>query len=535
MGEATTSSRYPIGIQTFEKIREGGYLYVDKTAFVHELAHGSGSTYFLSRPRRFGKSLLLSTMQAYFEGRRELFDGLAISELETAWESHPVIRIDLSTVKTEDQGQLEELLNYTLSEQEALWGRNADARTPGSRLMALIRAAYEQTGKTVVVLVDEYDAPLLNVAHDPEKLHAFRLAMREFFAPLKACDEYLRFVFLTGITKFSQLSIFSELNNLKNISLDHRFAAICGITEEELTGQMSSDVDALAATLGIHRNDALACLKANYDGYHFCSPSPDIYNPFSLLSALDSGQLDAYWFGSGTPTVLVNLLQKNGWEIGDLEDREADAEEFDVPAEGMQTPLPMLYQSGYLTIKSRDPFTGAYTLGIPNAEVARGLSRALVRHAAPQALGEVGGLVRTISRSLRSDDMEDALQATKAFMAGMPYHLGSHSERGFQTTFWLIFTLLGAQIDTEVRTATGRVDAVVKMPGSIYVMEFKYNKSAQEALAQIDSKGYLLPYKADGRKLYKVGVNFSEASQTLEDWVIEEDMRLTEQPPVDRY
>ena len=225
--------------------------------------------------------------------------------------------------------------------------------------MALIRAAYEQTGKTVVVLVDEYDAPLLNVAHDPEKLHAFRLAMREFFAPLKACDEYLRFVFLTGITKFSQLSIFSELNNLKNISLDRRFAAICGITGEELTGQMSSDVDTLAATLGMRRDEALACLKANYDGYHFCSPSPDIYNPFSLLSALDSGQLDAYWFGSGTPTVLVNLLQKNGWEIGDLEDREADAEEFDSPAEGMQTPLPMLYQSGYLTIKSRDPFTGA--------------------------------------------------------------------------------------------------------------------------------------------------------------------------------
>ena len=376
MGEATASSRYPIGIQTFEKIREGGYLYVDKTTFVYELAHGSGSTYFLNRPRRFGKSLLLSTMQAYFEGKRELFDRLAISELETVWESHPVIRIDLSTVKTEEQGQLEELLNYTLSEQEALWGRNADAKTPGSRLMALIRAAYEQAGKTVVVLVDEYDAPLLNVAHDPEKLHAFRLAMREFFAPLKACDEYLRFVFLTGITKFSQLSIFSELNNLKNISLDHCFVAICGITEEELTGQMSSDVDALAATLGVHRDEALARLKANYDGYHFCSPSPDIYNPFSLLSALDSGQLDAYWFGSGTPTVLVNLLQKNGWEIGDLEDREADAEEFDVPAEGMQTLLPMLYQSGHLTIKSRDPFTGAYTLGIPNAEVARGLSRA---------------------------------------------------------------------------------------------------------------------------------------------------------------
>ncbi len=508
--------RYPVGIQTFSEIRENGYLYIDKTAFIYKLAYGSGQSYCLSRPRRFGKSLLLSTMQAYFEGRRELFEGLAIAELETEWEKHPVIRLDLSTVKTEDASQLVELLDAVLRRHEATWGRDANTKTPGSRLMSLIRSAAAQTGKKAVVLIDEYDAPLLNVAHDPERLREFRVVMREFFAPLKACDEYLRFVFLTGITKFSQLSIFSELNNLKNISLDPRFAAICGITEEELQAQMAPDIEALAATLGVSHDEALARLKANYDGYHFCSPSPDIYNPFSLLSALDSGQLESYWFGSGTPTVLVNLLQQSNWEIGDLEDREADAEEFDAPAEDMPTPLPMLYQAGYLTIKSRDSFTGAYTLGIPNAEVARGLSRSLIRHAAPQALGEVGGLVRTISRSLRIGDMESALQATKAFMAGMPYHLGSHNERGFQTTFWLIFTLLGAQIATEVKTATGRVDAVIEMPDAIWVMEFKYEKSAQEALAQIDEKGYLLPFATDGRKLYKVGVNFSEKTQTIE-------------------
>ena len=346
--------------------------------------------------------------------------------------------------------------------------------------------------------------------------------MREFFAPLKACDEFLRFVFLTGITKFSQLSIFSELNNLQNISLDPRFAAICGITQDELCGQMAPDVDALAAALDTTPTETLARLKANYDGYHFSEGSPDIYNPFSLLSSFASGKIASYWFGSGTPTGLINLLQESNWEIGDLEGREADEDEFDAPTEDMPTPLPMLYQAGYLTIKSYDPLTCSYTLGIPNAEVARGFSKSLVKRAAGAQVGEFNGLVRTISRSLRAHDMEGALRATKAFMAGMPYHLGSHSERGFQTTFWLIFTLLGAQIETEVKTATGRVDAVVKAPDAIYVVEFKYEKSAQEALAQIDERGYLLPYAADGRKLYKVGVNFSEKTQTIGEWIIEE-------------
>ena len=521
-GVQAAARRYPVGIQTFSEVRESGYLYVDKTRYIYDLAHDSGKAYFLSRPRRFGKSLLLSTMQAYFEGRRELFEGLVIAELETEWESHPVIRLDLSTVKTESVEELPRLLDYVLAGQEAVWGRDPQAQTPGSCLMGLIRTSCRQAGSQVVVLIDEYDAPLLNVAHDPELLHKFRVTMRELFAPLKACDEYLRFVFLTGITKFSQLSIFSELNNLTNLSMMPELAGVCGITQDELEKQMAPDVEAFADRLGVTPAEALAQLKANYDGYHFCEGSPDIYNPFSLLSALRWGQIDSYWFGSGTPTVLVNLLRENSWEVGDFEGVEAFASEFDVPTEAMQTPLPMLYQSGYLTIKSYDRLARAYTLGVPNAEVAQGLSGVLASHAAGPAVGGFNGFLRTFGRAVRAGDIESALTSMRSFMAGIPYHLGSRSERGFQTTFWIVFTLLGAQIETEVKTATGRADAVMRLPEAVYVFEFKYDRSAAEALAQIDDRGYLVPFEADGRKLFKVGVNFSGETQTIEEWLIEE-------------
>jgi hypothetical protein len=385
--------KYPIGIQTFQKLREDGCLYVDKTELIYNLAYGSGDAYFLSRPRRFGKSLLPSTMQAYFEGRRELFDGLAIAGLETEWPKHPVLRFDLSVVKTTDPEQLPALLYRALEPEEAVWGSSPTDTTPGSRLMTLIHRAYGQTGNRVVVLVDEYDAPLLNVVHDPARLQTFREVMREFFAPLKACDSCLRFVFLTGITKFSQFSIFSELNNLKNISLDSRYAAICGITEDELLAQMAPDLQAFAERLGITVEEAHDRLKRHYDGYHFCGDSPDIYNPFSLLNALDKGSIEAYWFGSGTPTSLVNLMRRRDWDIASLEGCVAREVVFDAPAERLDSPLPMLYQGGYLTIKDYDPRRRAYTLGIPNEEVSQGLSESLVQHAAPEALQEHHGFL----------------------------------------------------------------------------------------------------------------------------------------------
>lgn len=513
--------RYPVGIQTFSEIRTNGYVYVDKTPYIYDLVHWSGKAFFLNRPRRFGKSLLISTMQAYFEGRCDLFEGLAIVGLEGGeWESHPVIRVDLSMVKTTDAGQLVELLDYTLAQIEKVWGRDPDANTPGSRLYGLINAVHGRTGKQVVVLVDEYDAPLLNVTHDAEKLQAFREVMREFYAPLKACDEILRFVFLSGITKFSQMSIFSELNNLTNISMLPQFAGICGITEEEMTTQMAEGVQAFANGLGVSYDEAFAQLKTNYDGYHFSKVSPDIYNPFSLLSALANTDVSAYWFSSGTPSFLIKLLETRGWDIAGLEGSVARALEFDAPAERLTSPLPMLYQGGYLTIKGYNPRRDSYTLGIPNEEVRRGLSERLVQHAAPEALHEHYGFLDNLADKLYEDDMDGALALMKSYLAGIPYHLGSRDERGFETTFFLIFDLLGIQIETEFKTATGRVDAVIRTDSAVFVMEFKYNKSAETALAQIDDKGYMLPFESDGRKLCKVGVNFSDELQTIDEWIV---------------
>lgn len=514
--------RYPVGIQTFSKIRQGNYVYVDKTALVYRLANESDGAFFLSRPRRFGKSLLVSTLQAYFEGRRDLFSWLKIEKLESTWERYPVIRLDLSTVKTRDPEILLDLLDAALSFEEAQWGRDNSMKTPGSRLMGLIRRACAQTGKPVVVLVDEYDAPLLNVVDDPQKLPVFQDVMREFFAPLKACDEYLRFVFITGITKFAQLSIFSELNNLTNISMQPEYAAICGITEEELVTQLSQDVDELSGMLGIDRAGTLGALKRQYDGYHFCDPSPDIYNPYSLLGAFRDSKIGDYWFATGTPTFLVDLLKKQEWDISTLESCQAREEEFDVPAQRMRTPLPMLYQGGYLTIKGYDALTHTFTLGIPNEEVSRGLSKSLVEHASPDALREHYSFLDTFSADLRTGDIEHALKGMRAYLASIPYHLGSRDERGFQTKFYLIFDLLGIQIETEFKTATGRIDAVVKTDDTTYVMEFKYNKTPEEALSQIDAKDYALPFSADGRQLVKVGVNFSEREQTIDGWVVED-------------
>ncbi len=518
----TRRKMYPIGIQTFSEIRRDYSVYIDKTDPIYKLVHEDGKFFFLSRPRRFGKSLLVSTLQAYFEGRKELFEGLAIDGLETEWEPFSVIRFDLSTVKTRDVDMLEHLLDYLLTEQEKVYGRNPEANTPGTRFNSIIQAAHAQSGKPVVLLIDEYDAPLLNVVDDSTQLAKFHEVMREFYAPIKACDAQLRFVFLTGITKFSQLSIFSELNNLRNISMLPAYAAICGITEEELATQMSAGIESLAERRGMTHEAAASRLKSFYDGYHFADDSPDIYNPFSLLCSLSEGRFGSYWFESGTPTFLIELLQKHGWDIAGLENCTARVTSFDTPTERMATPLPMLYQGGYLTIKRYDEMRDAYVLGIPNEEVSRGLSESLVQHAAPEALETHYGFLDRFADDIRAGNMSSALEAMRSYLSSIPYHLGSRDERGFQTKFFLIFDLLGIQIKTEFKTATGRVDAVIAYDDTVYVMEFKYDKSAQVALNQIDEKGYLVPFSADGRRLFKVGVNFSAQEQTIDEWLIEE-------------
>ena len=369
---------YPVGIQTFSEIIGKNYLYIDKTGYVYRMTHSASKYMFLSRPRRFGKSLLASTLHSYFEGRKELFKGLVIEKLETEWMSYPVFHFDMSLAKHVDRERLESMLNIQLYRYEEIYGRLDGEVMLNDRLTGLIQRAYQQTGKQVVVLIDEYDAPLLDVMHEDKNLPILRNVMRNFYSPLKACDTYLRYVFLTGITKFSQLSIFSELNNIKNISMDEPYAAICGITEEEIKEQMSYDLDLLAEKMQITRDEVLAKLKENYDGYHFTWPSPDIYNPFSLFNAFNDGKFNSYWFGSGTPTYLIEMLNKFGVLPSEIGGIEAVAAEFDAPTERMTNITPLLYQSGYITIKGYDSVFDIYTLDIPNKEVRIGLMRNLI-------------------------------------------------------------------------------------------------------------------------------------------------------------
>ena len=365
---------YPIGIQTFERIRKEDKFYVDKTEYIYRMTHTDGTYFFLSRPRRFGKSLLVSTFQSYFEGKKELFEGLAIEKLEKEWNSYPVLHFSLAGGKHMEKEQLDQYLLYILKENEDRFGVDYDSPAPNVRLLNLIRTVTAKTGKQAVVLIDEYDAPLLDVAHEKEKLDVLRNTMRNFYSPLKDCEPLLRFVFLTGITKFSQLSIFSELNNIKNVSMDEPYAGICGITKEEMLTQMSDDIDALAEHLELSREETIQELKDHYDGYHFTWPSPDVFNPYSLLNCFADGRMDDYWFGSGTPTYLINMMRKYEFLPADLgETIEVGKKDFDAPTETMTTIVPLLYQSGYVTIKGYDKPTKLYQLALPNQEIRVGL------------------------------------------------------------------------------------------------------------------------------------------------------------------
>ncbi len=515
--------KYPVGVQSFEAVRKEGCLYVDKTRYVYDMTHGGGSYYFLSRPRRFGKTLLVSTLEAYFQGRRELFSGLEIDGLEKEWRCHPVIRFDLSSVKTTDRTELEEQLSNLVASYERVYGRKTDSPVVSDRISAVVRAAAEQTGEQAVVLVDEYDAPLLNVLHDPARLEEFRQTMRQFYAPLKALEPQLRFVLLTGITKFSQLSVFSELNNMRNISMLPAYAGVCGITEDELRGQMAEDVAYLAEQLGLSPEAAYEKLAVLYDGYRFCWPSPGVYNPFSLVSALEDGQLSSYWFASGTPTSLVNLLKEarvdvTGLDAGVL----ADAYAFDAPAEGI-APAAFMYQAGYLTIKDFDAGLGSYTLGLPNGEVEEGFYRSLLPAYAGLPLDEQSRLVIAMARAVRGDDVEAALRAMRTFLLQMPYDVCPRREKDLQTVMFVMFKVLGSKVSAEAHVATGSIDLLLENTQSVYVMELKYGESSQVALNQIEAKGYALPFEAAGRRVVEVGLNFSPEERTIEeDWIIRE-------------
>ena len=515
----TSTRLYPIGIQTFSELRTKNYLYIDKTEYVYRLAYGAAKYVFLSRPRRFGKSLLTSTLHSFFEGRKDLFAGLAIEKLETEWTQYPVLHFDMSLAKHVDKERLEEMLGVQLYRHEQVFGLPTVEKDLNNRLSGLIRRAYEKTGRQVVVLIDEYDAPLLDVMHEDENLPALRNVMRNFYSPLKACDPYLRFVFLTGITKFSQLSIFSELNNIKNISMDEPYAAICGITEEEMLTQMSTDLDVLAARLAVSREEAFARLKENYDGYHFAWPSPDIYNPYSLLNAFADGKVDAYWFGSGTPTYLIEMLRKYRVNASEIGGRRVKASAFDAPTERMTNITPLLYQSGYVTIKDYNKLIDIYTLDLPNKEVRLGLMESLLpAYIPPQETESATSMVAFLYEALTRDDLDGALRLLQEFLSTVPYCDHTNYEGHYQQVFYIIFSLLGAYVDVEVRTPRGRVDVVMRTRTTLYVIELKLGQDADAALRQIDLKQYPERFALCGLPVVKAGISFDAERHTLKDW-----------------
>ena len=513
-------NRYPLGIQTFEEIRKNNQYYVDKTDLIYNIVKGSKNN-FLSRPRRFGKSLLVTTMQAYFEGKKDLFKGLAIEKLEKEWVKYPVIHLDLSRGKYYEIQVVHSTLNAVLGFYEAKLGITvAEGTTYGTRLDEIIQTTAAQTGQKVVVLIDEYDAPMLDSNAKPELQEQIRSIMRDFFSPLKANEGLLRFVFLTGITKFSQLSIFSELNNIKNYSLDDRYATICGFTEQELLDNFHEGITDLAAANGMTFDEAVEKLKEQYDGYHFTAHCPGLYNPYSILNALFDSRFDNYWFATGTPTFLLELLQKNNILIPQLEGIMATPQRFDAPTEKITDPVPVLYQSGYITIKKSQ--NGMYLLGFPNEEVRQGFSESMLNFIAPYYAGPRDNFAWEFGQAMRADNIDAAMEALKVYLAGFPYDIHHNSEAFFQAILYTIFNMLNFTIRAEARTARGRVDLLVSTKTTIFVMELKIDQSAEKALEQIDAKDYTLAYKHDGRRIFKVGINFSTEKRTVDEWRYEE-------------
>ena len=510
--------KMPIGIQSFEKLRRENYVYIDKTEIMYRLVSTS-NPYFLSRPRRFGKSLMLSTMEAYFLGKRDLFKGLAIEQLETEWNTHAVLHLDLNAEKYDSPERLHDMLEFQLRGWEETYGTGGKGITHSARFMEVIQKAYEKTGRGVVILIDEYDKPLLNSFHDEALQKAFRETLTAFYTVLKSADQWLRFVFITGVTKFAQMGIFSNLNQLKDISLDPRYAALCGLTGDEIRADFVPELKLLAKENNLDDEACMERLTRMYDGYHFnYRDMVGIYNPFSILNVLDSTMFENYWFASGTPTFLVEMLKKTDFDLRELDGIEVSAASLSDDRANINNPVPMIYQSGYLTIKKYDKEFQIYTLGFPNDEVKYGFLNFVTPFYTPVAETDTSFYIGKFIRELREGDPDAFLTRLRAFFAGISYELNNRTERHYQTIFYLVFKLMGQFAETEVRSAKGRADAVVKTADYIYVFEFKLDGSADQALAQINDRGYLIPYTVDGRKLVKIGVNFDPAQRNIGDW-----------------
>ena len=523
---AEINRRLPIGVQSFESLREGGYIYVDKTRYIYSLVHSS-KQYFLSRPRRFGKSLFLSTLAAYWEGRQELFEGLAITELEKdneeAWQPYPVFYFDFNGENYQRDTSLEDVLDKHLCQWEALYGCQAQGTLSG-RFQNLLVTAAEKTGRRCVVLVDEYDKPLLEVLENNELEEHNKAVFKGFFGTLKSYDKYLQFVFITGVTKFSKVSIFSDLNQLRDISLLGEYAGICGITQEEMKKTLAPEIKAMAAALNLAEEDCLKALQTHYDGYHFAPRAEGIYNPFSLLNALADKILGAYWFSTGTPTFLVQRLKAMHFDVRQFTQKTLETNDrilSDYRADN-PNPLPLLYQTGYLTIVGYDQRARLYTLGFPNEEVKYGFLESLLPEYAPEASSGNGKDIFALRRRILAGDTEGMRDILTALFASIPYTTNDAPfEHYFQSVLYIVFTLLGQYAECEVHSSRGRADCVLTTDEYVYIFEFKVDKSAKEALTQIEAKGYAEPFAADERKIFKIGVSFDSEKRSLVDWEIE--------------
>ena len=520
--------RLPIGIQSFESLIKDGFIYIDKTAYIYKLAHGNGRAFFLSRPRRFGKSLFLSALKAYWEGKRELFAGFKIEELENDWEPHPVFYFDFNKENFREEGGIERVLSDSLRSWEEEYGVNKDEirTTLAARFQYLIEKIYKDTGKTVVVLVDEYDKPLLENGGTAERLEHDKAVYKGFFSTLKSYDEYIRFSFLTGVTKFSKVSIFSDLNHLNDISMDEDFSSICGITEAEIHDNFDSLVGTVANKNDLTSDECYKELKRMYDGYHFHQNTEGVYNPFSLLNALNKKEFGFWWFETGTPTFLIEKIKKGNYDFKKITEGEVYADEVTLKdyRDDNPDPVPLLYQSGYLTIVSYDKKYRNYKLDYPNEEVKYGFINSLIKiylasEEEPRPLD-----IRSFGRDIESGNTDGLRDRFTALYASLPYPTDKDAEKiieqNFQNVAYLTFTLLGQFVHTEVHTAKGRADIVVETDDYVYIIEFKRDTSADEALAQIEEQGYATPYAADPRTLIKIGANFDSGFRTLNEWKV---------------
>ena len=518
--------KYPVDTDQFQIIREQGLLYVDKTDLMFDLANRYRYV-FLARPRRFGKSLLCNTFKAYFQGQKELFNGLKVMKMEKEWKKHPVLHFTLSGLKNVTVPLAQSKLENLISDYEKIYGRDPELKTPGARFRGLVHRAKEQTGENVVVILDEYDAAIMRLMYEPERLADMRSMLREFYQVLKDEGAYLRFVFITGVTKFSQLSIFSELNNLYQISLLDGYSGICGITQNELNTVLRPCVEEFAEALGISTSKAYALLKKNYDGYHFSPKGQDVYAPFSLLRALDKNDTNHYWFESGTSTALLEHLKRYPITRAlDYDGVEVCENEFSIPCESADTPMPLLYQSGYLTIASYDPLLKLYVLKIPNNEVRKGLIDCLMPIILKRTVADNNGLVTAMAKAIFSRDLGKALTALRSYIAKIPYDIitkeewecNESREAFYKLLIYMAFSMLNSIVDTEVKSVLGRADVVIQTNADIFVLELKVDDTVENALQQINSKGYTIPYEADGRKLTKCGICISSSARNITHW-----------------